>query len=233
MTTPFDALFFDVDGTLLDFKLAESNALEETRLFMDSPLPPAEFRKTYHTVNDTLWLELEEGKITGKELKEERFRRFTALLKSSMDPGILSDFYLEHLGKESHFLDGAEEVIRLLAPRYPMGVITNGLIRVQKARLNRPEISKAFRSITISEETGVAKPSSEIFRIASRDLGQDLSQRVLMIGDSLYSDIAGGINAGISTCWYNPGKWTNQSPWTPDYEIEDLRELLPLLLPGD
>ena len=222
----YDALLFDLDGTLLDFRLAERNALENLRKKMDAPMTREEFRKTYHKVNDAIWLELEQGKITGKELKTERFRRFSRFFEAKWSPSELSEAYLRFLGEESHFLDGAEQLItELAAAGCFMTIITNGLSAVQKARLNRPVFQNNFKNFIISEDVGSAKPSRKIFEIASKKMGIELSKRVLIIGDSLTSDIAGGIQAGISTCWYNPGRWENQSPWKPDMEVADFISL--------
>ena len=230
MPLPFEALLFDADGTLLDFKKAEENALEDTRNHMGCDLSPEKFRKVYHSVNDKIWLELEQGRIKGEDLKVERFRRFLSELDSPLDPEETALYYLKNLGAESHFLEGADTLLTALAPHYTMGVITNGLTMVQEARFNRREFS-VFQSIVISEKAGAAKPDPRIFRIAADDLGIELNKRILIIGDSLTSDIAGGINAGISTCWYNPGGWENQSPWKADLEVRDFRELTALLLP--
>jgi YjjG family noncanonical pyrimidine nucleotidase len=230
MSLPFDALLFDVDGTLLDFKKAEKNALENTRKDMKCDLSPDEFRKIYHRVNERIWLELEEGKIKGEELKVERFRRFLSELNSSLDPVETALYYLTKLGEESHFLEGADSLLESLALHYTMGVITNGLTMVQEARFNRPEFN-VFKSVVISEKAGVAKPDTGIFRIAAEELDVELNKRVLIIGDSLTSDIAGGIKAGISTCWYNPEGWENQSPWQADLEVQSFDELSAILQP--
>ena len=233
MPLPYDALLFDADGTILDFAQSEKNALEKLRETMGCRLEEKAFRKAYHEVNNKIWLELEEGKISGKELKSERFTRFARVIGSATTPAKLSERYLTYLGEESHFLEGADSLIQKLSARYPMGVITNGLSVVQKARFDRPEFREAFREMIISEEVGTAKPGIEIFRITAKRMKVSLSRRILIIGDSLTSDIAGGINAGISTCWYNPGGWENQSPWVPDKEVRSFEELERYLLPGE
>lgn len=230
MKLAYQALLFDADGTLLDFKLSEKNALEHTRDFMNSSLDLQEFRQIYHRVNSALWIELEEGRISPAKLKTERFKRFALELGVNRDPQELSDYFLGQLGQESHFLPGALSLLEALTPHYPMGLITNGLTIVQEARFNRPEIQDNFKSIVISEKVGSAKPSAKIFKHCAEDLQIRLNKKVLIIGDSLTSDIAGGINAGISTCWYNPGGWENQSPWKADLEVRSFGELQDILL---
>jgi len=218
-------IFFDVDGTLLDFKKAEYNALAGLREFMMTHMPQEEFNKLYHAVNDRLWLELEQGKITGEKLKIERFRRFAEELGSGSDPAALSDFYIRALGEGAYYLENAEELLLSLKGRYRMAIITNGLTDVQEARFRILGFNEIFEAILISEKEGTAKPGTGIFKNAAQKMGIRLDKTVLMVGDSLTSDIAGGINAGIRTCWYNPGRWENHSPWKGDYEINDLMEL--------
>ncbi|OQY32199.1 MAG: noncanonical pyrimidine nucleotidase, YjjG family [Spirochaetaceae bacterium 4572_59] len=230
MNLTYHTLLFDADGTLLNFKRSEKNALEHTRVYMQSRLESEEFRQIYHKINSSLWIELEEGTISPAGLKTERFRRFALELGVSRDPQELSDYYLYKLGKESHFLAGAPSLIKALAPHYTMGLISNGLTIVQEARFDRPEIQDYFKSIVISEKVGSAKPSAEIFKHSAEDLQIELNKKVLIIGDSLTSDIAGGINAGISTCWYNPGGWINESPWKADLEVRSFGELQEILL---
>jgi len=230
--TGTDTLFFDADGTILDFRKTEREALESLRGSIETSLPPEEFRKAYHGVNDRLWVELEQGAVSASELKIERFRRFADLLNIPTAPEALSDLYLKRLGEGSYFLPGALEMLRKLKGHYRMAVLTNGLTVVQEARFNRPEFRELFEQVLISEKEGTAKPDADMFRRAADRMGMPLSDRIMMIGDSLTSDIAGGINAGIRTCWYNPGGWKNQSPWKPDMEASGFDELLKMLLPG-
>ncbi|MDC7234501.1 MAG: YjjG family noncanonical pyrimidine nucleotidase [Spirochaetales bacterium] len=226
MSSEIKSIIFDVDGTLMDFRKAEVQALEELRLFMGDTASPDEFITSYHRVNDRIWLELEQGLITGSVLKLERFRRFARERSSTIDPRELSEFYLTALGKGAFPLEGATELLQALKGRFPMAVVTNGLTKVQEARFKALAYDKIFDVLLISETEGVSKPDVEIFRRAAARMGVPLDASVLMVGDSLSSDIGGGIAAGIQTCWYNPGGWQNQSPHKADYEISHLSEIL-------
>ena len=222
-------IFFDVDGTLLDFKKAEDNAVEKLRIYMKDSTGSEEFSHAYHEVNDRIWIELEQGLITGEELKLERFRRFAAAKKHPAPPEDLADFYMDALGEGAFPLEGSGELLADLKGKYRLAIITNGLVKVQEARLDAMKYSEIFEVMVISEQEGVSKPGKEIFRRTAEKMGIALDDSVLMVGDSLSSDIGGGINAGIRTCWYNPGGWTNESPHKPDFEIRHLSELIKLL----
>jgi len=222
-------LFFDADGTLLDFKKAEAVALTELKEFMGVTMPDPEFKDLYHGINDTLWRELEQGKVTGEELKTERFRRFSRSLGSDADPEELSSFYLKTLGRGAFYLEHARELLNDLKGKYRMAMITNGLTAVQEARFEALDFHTIFDALLISEKENTAKPGAGIFQRAAQRMGITLDGSVLMVGDSLTSDIAGGINAGIRTCWYNPEGWENLSPWKPDFEIHNLMELKEVL----
>lgn len=223
------SLIFDIDGTLLDFRKAERNALMELKDYMQDSDAPEDFISSYHRINDRIWIELEEGLITGETLKLERFRRFAKVKMYKGDPEDLSEYYLTALGKGAFPLEGATELLEQLKGRYPMAVVTNGLTKVQEARFAALNYESIFDALLISEKEAVSKPDVEIFRRAAERMGVPLDRSVLMVGDSLSSDIGGGIAAGVQTCWYNPGGWENQSPHKADYEIRELSEILNIL----
>ncbi|RDG29853.1 noncanonical pyrimidine nucleotidase, YjjG family [Oceanispirochaeta sp. M1] len=225
------SIIFDVDGTLQDFKKAEIQALKELQSFMKDSASFDDFISSYHKVNDKIWIELEEGLIKGDVLKLERFRRFAELKQYDGDPEELSEHYLTALGKGAFPLEGATELLEQLKGQYPMAVITNGLTKVQEARFGALNYESIFDALLISEKEGVSKPDVEIFRRACRKMGVPMDRSVLMVGDSLSSDIGGGIAAGLQTCWYNPGGWENQSPHKADFEIRELSELIEILKP--
>jgi putative hydrolase of the HAD superfamily len=223
------AIFFDADGTLLDFKKAEKEALIKLSKWMSTGHSLSDFTRAYHEVNTKMWMELEEGQITAEELKTQRFYRFAKIMDSNQDAQELSDFYLAALGEGHFYLKDAPELLNALGNRYPLVMVTNGLSLVQRARFKALEFDKIFHKILISEEEGSAKPETEMFKRGAEAIGMPLGSEILMVGDSLTSDIAGGIAAGISTCWFNPDRWENASPFKPDYEISNLMELLELL----
>lgn len=223
------SIIFDVDGTLMDFKKAEIQALKELQIFMKDTASLDEFISSYHKVNDKIWIELEKGLITGDILKLERFRRFADLKRYKGIPEQLSECYLTALGKGAFPLEGATELLDWLKGKYPMAIITNGLTKVQEARFASLNYQDTFDALLISEKEGVSKPDIEIFKRACDKMAVTLDRSVLMVGDSLSSDIAGGIAAGVQTCWYNPAGWENQSPHKADYEIRELSELIGIL----
>jgi len=125
-------------------------------------------------------------------------------------------------------LDGAEQLIRSLAVDFLMLLITNGLKEVQRPRFGRSPLLPFFEDIIISGEVGYAKPDPRIFDHAFKGRPVDKAH-ILMIGDSLSSDIAGGQTWGVDTCWFNPAQKENNSDILPVYEVSSFRALHCLL----
>jgi FMN phosphatase YigB (HAD superfamily) len=126
-------------------------------------------------------------------------------------------------------IEGASGILDKLSSRYVLTLITNGISSVQRSRLKAAGIEKYFKKIVISEEIGFKKPDKKFFDEALRQNINPLKEEILVIGDSLSSDILGGINYGLDTCWYNPEGKTNTSGITPEYEISSLDELLKIV----
>jgi 2-haloacid dehalogenase len=221
-------LLFDADDTLFDYVSAEAAALRAS--FGDHELPyDAQALASYQRVNRAAWQEFEDGRITQARLRTRRFEHLFADLGVTTDVGAFARTYLEHLGRQAQLVDGAHELVRALAPRYRLAIITNGLADVQRPRLAASAIRPYVEALVISEEVGAAKPDRAIFDAAFARIGMPSRSEVLMIGDSLTSDIAGGIGYGLDTCWYNPHGLPGRADLAPTYEIRDLAELLPLL----
>lgn len=222
----YQTLLFDADGTLFDYDAAEAEALEQT--FLEWNLEFSEdILQKYREINGYLWKQFELGKVTVTELQLGRFRDLFQTLSCKADVPSFNDRYLEKLGGICRLMEGAEEVCHTLKKIYPMVIITNGVTATQHRRLSVSAIKDCFSHLFISEEMGVAKPKKEYFDHVLQTL-RLRKEDVLIIGDSLTSDILGGINSGIDTVWVSHGK-KNPYDFKPSYEINTLRELLPLL----
>ncbi|MCK5584578.1 YjjG family noncanonical pyrimidine nucleotidase, partial [Candidatus Bipolaricaulota bacterium] len=201
--TSYTWLILDADGTLLDFRRAEAVALGRTPVQMKLQVP-GDFCDIYHAINDSLWREFEAGVLRTHEVRTERFMRVFEKLGIAADSNAFSDAFLENIIRESTFIDGAEHLLARLENRIGLVLLTNGFADVQRARIARLGLGDTFGCVIISGEVGVAKPDRAIFEIAFERMGQPDKANVLIIGDSLSSDIQGGADYGIDTCWFNP-----------------------------
>lgn len=220
---PYDIFLFDLDDTLFDFAETEKHALHNTFQFFGLPNGLKEYRESYRAISTVIWNELEQSQITLEELKVERFRRLFLQHQLDLDAKLFGDLYIENLGKESHLIEGVKEMLAGLAD-FRLAVLTNGFTLAQHARIAGSPLRNTFEAIIASEETGFKKPQVEIFEYTFEKLGITDISRVLMVGDSLSSDIQGGCNAGIDTCWFNPNGRKNDTMIQPTYEIRSWSE---------
>ncbi|MBL7995501.1 YjjG family noncanonical pyrimidine nucleotidase [bacterium] len=221
----YKVLLFDADGTLFDFEQSERLALQDTFHDFSIAYDPDIHMRLYQEINSKIWIEFEEHTITADALKTERFRRLFERLKIDVDPILFSDRYLNMLSQNSFLLDHAADMVVKLFHDYKMVLITNGLSSVQHPRFRKSAIFQYFDAVIVSEDIGIAKPHVGIFEHTMKRIGHDQKNDVLMIGDNLRSDIQGGMNFGIDTCWYNPEMKKNLNGITPTYEINHLLEL--------
>jgi len=219
-------LLFDADDTLFDFPRAETNALKWTLEQAGLPFQP-EFFGLYARFNQQVWQEFEQGEVTSQELRVKRFRLFFDETHLNGNPQAISPLYLRNLALGTDLLEGAEHVVRALKGCYHLALVTNGLKDVQRPRLEGSALSDCFEKVFISEEVGAAKPSQAYFEAVFRQIGQPPKASILLVGDSLTSDMKGGVDYGIHTCWYNPAGKTTELPVT--YQISQLSELIKLL----
>lgn len=221
-------LFFDADDTLFDFPRAEEQALVST--FSEAGLPyNAGVLPIYHQINQQLWHEFEQGLVSSIDLRHIRFERLFSNLNLRAEVDKFSRRYLVHLANGSLLLDGAEAMLQQLAGHFQMGLITNGLPEVQRPRLARSTIAGYFSFVAISEEIGAAKPDPRFF-LAALSLANNPNPRsVLVIGDSLNSDIRGGMQSGLDTLWYNPRRQPGDPRWPATYEVDRLSRIPALL----
>lgn len=224
-------ILFDADGTLFDFDTAAKNALRLTFGNFDLRYEDR-YLAIYEKINLQFWRDFEAGLVSPTELRGKRFDLLFAALEITCDAQAFGERYLANLSANSDLLAGAENVVKELASRTRLMMITNGLLEVQRPRFARTTIRPYFEDFVISEEVGSAKPHAKIFDAAFRLMGGPEKSEVLIVGDSLSSDIQGGINYGIDTCWYNPAQKPRERDLEIRYEITCLSELLKLQAEG-
>jgi YjjG family noncanonical pyrimidine nucleotidase len=224
-------LMFDADGTLFDYDAAEGKALRRTLAIFGLPYN-GQVLDIYRRINGQLWLDLEQGLTTRDELRLTRFSHlFAAIAGDHPAPaaGEFSRAYLETLGNCADLMPGAATLLGALHGSYNLALITNGFANVQRSRLSRSGLAHYFDPVVISDEVGVAKPDPRIFDLALERMRCPARSEVLMIGDSLSSDIAGAVSYGIDACWYNPEERAADADLAARYEIRALGELLDIL----
>ena len=224
----YEYLLFDADDTLLDFKRSEREALSDSLLKFGIE-PTDELISAYSEINDSLWKLLEKGGIEKNKLRVRRYEIFTERFGLDVDPARLAVEYTDRLAEKSFLMDGALRLCRELYGRYRLFIITNGIKSIQESRLGASPIKKYIEKSYISEEVGFEKPSTGYFDFIKSDIKGFEADKALVIGDSLTSDISGGIAAGIDTCWFNPRNKILPAGITPMYEIHALGELFAIL----
>ncbi|MBE6604761.1 MAG: noncanonical pyrimidine nucleotidase, YjjG family [Ruminococcaceae bacterium] len=225
----FKTLLFDADNTLFDFTSAEKMAITQTLQCFDI-VPTSPLIAAYSRINDVMWHRLERGEITKAALRTARFEEFCREFGFSCDVTQMASTYLEALSAQTMLIDGALDVCRTLSGACRLYIVTNGIKSVQTRRFSASALKDFFSGVFISEEIGFEKPHRSYFEAVARQIEGFAPQSTLIIGDSLSSDILGGINAGLSTCWFNPEGKKAPEGLTIDFEIAALHELLPLVL---
>ncbi|MCZ7531818.1 MAG: YjjG family noncanonical pyrimidine nucleotidase [Acidimicrobiia bacterium] len=228
---PYTAVLFDLDHTLLDSRTSEVRAFDAT-LRESGIEDPQKYYQAYSRINQDLWTAVESGRITPNDLRVTRWERLVASFKMDADVQTLAQRYVQGLGEEGDLYPGTLEVLNELSEFAALALVTNGLAEVQRTRITRLGLARYFDPIVISGEVGVSKPAAEIFELTFRALDTPVKAQTLMVGDSLTSDIQGGINFGIDTCWYNPHSETSHGPQST-HEIADLSELVDVVSNGN
>ncbi len=220
-------VLFDADHTLFDFDRSAQESIKMTaREFgIDQPLDYAD----YHEINRRCWEEYETGEIDRDTLRYKRFRLFFEMKGVTADPVTFHDRYLEQLPHLPFLMDYADEILSHLHGRVKMAIVTNGLPEVQRPRLEIAKLTHLFDVIQVAGEVGVAKPDRSYFDLLFEQMGKPDKQGVIIVGDSTTSDIKGGSDYGIDTCWFNPAGLENRAGVMPTYEIRHLSELHQIL----
>lgn len=224
-TYRYTTLLFDADGTLFDYRKASWEALRQTLAQFSLPFSQELFH-LYQEKNQAQWDLYELGEVTKEQLEIRRFLHFfEAAGISGVSPAEANEAYIGFLGQGAYLLPGTLELIEALKGRFGLYLVTNGLKRVQYRRLEASPLAHAFDGVFVSEETGFQKPQKGFFDYVFAHIPETDRARMLIIGDSLSSDIRGGNNAGIDTCWLNPSGAANTSGAGCTYEITRLAQL--------
>lgn len=226
----YEILLFDADNTILNFDKAEEQALKqaftETGLHFDNNV-----LDIYRRNNVRQWQLFEQGVITDKsEVLSSRFVETFRELGLTVDCKRTADLYEKYLHNGYYVIHNAERVLQQLqAVGCRLYLVSNGVLSIQNSRMRGSGMDKYFLRRFVSEEVGYPKPRKEYFDYCFKNIENFDKSKTLIIGDSLTSDIQGGINGGIDTCWYNPKHIVNASSITPIYEVDDLEQLLDIV----
>lgn len=222
----YDIILTDIDNTLLDFSADARHALQTTVTEMGLPFAETDWQ-TFRNINDSLWLAFEQGKIEKSAIFPERARRFLAARGISKDPQVFSDAYMKKLALGNHqYPDSRKLLEKLRAMGCRIYGVTNGDTGIQTARMTRSGLRPLFDGMYISEQYGVQKPYKEFYDVVFRDIGEEKRARAIMLGDSLSSDMQGGRNAGIATCFFgDPEKADARC----DYIITELMQFVDII----
>ena len=220
----YETLLFDLDNTLFDASSCEPDAFAYA-LGEGGVADPRRYWDTFTEINDALWAAVVRQEVTPNEVQARRFADLVHAAQLDADPALLADQYVVGMGAFGELYPGVREVLADLEQRATLGLITNGLGEVVRARIERLELAQYFEAIVISGEVGTSKPGAEIFDLMFHALGNPAKETALMIGDSPSSDIAGANGYGIAACWYNPSGKAQPGGVRIDHEISSLREL--------
>ncbi len=223
----FKHILFDADNTLFDFDQMERNAFFDTMRAFFVPCDDALYNR-YRAANRLLWLEFEQGRT---DRAEALAKRFEVLLDGmDIDGAGMNQLYQYNLAEHTVMMPYALELCEALSRSFELSIVTNGVGPTQRRKLDHTPLEPYFAFQFISEEVGVSKPDIRFFEHVMDALGNPDRGDVLIVGDSLTSDIQGGMNAGLSTCWLNREGAPVPEGYRIDYMIGGLEELEDILL---
>ena len=232
----YDTILWDLDGTLLDFKMSERYALGVC-LKTHGIAMTEEMLAMYSGINERYWERLERGEVEKKELLSGRFREFFRQMGiEGIDPNDMQKQYERELGTKTYYVDDSHEIVtRLREMGIKQHIVTNGILPTQQIKMKNSGFDRLIDDVFISDVIGYEKPRREFFEAAFAGLPGFEKERALLVGDSLTSDMRGANNIGVDACWYNPcGKPLPKqdgigSPLHVEYEIRNLHDVFEIL----
>lgn len=220
----YTTILIDLDHTLLDSDASERAAFEQA-MAVAGVATHEQYIADFQRINISLWAAVERGEMTPQLVRTRRFELLVEEAGFDVDPLPIADAYVAGLAANGGLYDGARDVLEYLSGHAALALVTNGLSEVQRARIARLDIGRYFKSIVISAEVGTAKPHAKIFDIVFDELGSPSRSSALMVGDSLSSDIRGGADYGVATCWYNPAGKAAGPADRVSHQVRELAEL--------
>ena len=221
-------IFLDLDDTILDFHKGEREAITDT-LSQFSVNVNDDVIARYRSFNRACWEALERGEMKRDDVLTKRFELFFDSVGEKVSAKAVQAYYEIRLSEGAYFIEGAEELLRCLSGKYRLYIASNGTAFVQDRRIKKSGIAKYFDGIFISERMGAHKPSSDFFDACFALMKDAIREETLIVGDSLTSDILGGMNAGIHTCHYTNGREFTYTDIKPEYSARNFDELLEIL----
>ena len=221
----YDIFLFDADDTLFNYDMAEANALKIMFDYCGFNYSES-IRLKYREINSKVWESYEKAEISKIELQTLRFTHLFNEIGVKYDVNIFNEKYLIKLGKGLFLIDGAFEICQeIVSNNKKIFIVTNGILTTQKTRIEHSLIKEYISDYFVSEFIGFQKPHIEYFNYVFSHIPKIEKSKILIVGDSLSNDIAGGNNAGIDSCWYNKAGEINNTGIIPTYEINNLCEL--------
>lgn len=229
MKSTFTTIFWDLDNTLLDFDYSCRESLRQCFRTVDKELT-GEMFQCYMQINGEYWKQFEKGQVTKAQLLHGRFADFFAQYGwKDMDVESFRLEYQHNLGNIYSFLDDSLTICKSLQMKYKQYVVTNGVSATQRSKLGLSGFMEVMDGIFISEEIGTPKPAKEYFEYCLAHVEEKDRDKILLVGDSLTSDIKGANTVGIKACWYNPKELARPEGYSIDYEINDLHQIYEVL----
>lgn len=220
----YTTLLMDADDTIFDFPECEYNALKNAFTKNGFDFTQTLYEK-FSEINDSLWKKFEKGEIKRSDLRVERFKltcEYFDMCSDITKITVLADTYVNELSQQAILIDGAYDALEKISRICDIYIITNGLSVVQRGRFGKSPVTKFLKDIFISDETGVQKPQKEFFDIVFEKIPEKDKSKILVVGDSLTSDMQGGKNAGLDTCIYDPKNKISMPNDLCDYKITSL-----------
>tara|TARA_B100000131_G_scaffold244574_1_gene237290 strand:- start:556 stop:1248 length:693 start_codon:yes stop_codon:yes gene_type:complete len=224
----FNAVLFDLDYTLFDSATSEREALSKS-LIENRILPTEIIIEQYKAINGALWKMLEREEIDLEYLRVNRFEQLLQILNEKRDPHELAESYSINLGTCGMFYPEVRPLLERLQHQTKLAIVTNGVSKTQRLRLEIHDYTRYFDAIVISGEFGIPKPNPAIFNQALNLLGLSKDENVMMVGDSLTSDMEGARLSGLVSCWFNPESDRDNNNVEVDYTIQSLSDLVEIL----